>query len=228
MDRRKSLKYLAIGSLGGTALLAGCKDDKKEETKPASTSQEQYGRTAEEAKRDEKLNSEKFFTAAEMTTLSVLCDIIIPADEHSGSATDAKVPDFIEFMVKDMPDMQTPLRGGLRWVDMKSLNMFGKSFAEAGKEKQVELAELIAYPQEVKPENRAGASFFTLLRNLAATGFFTSKIGIEDLGYKGNVANAWDGVPDDVLKQYGLSYDEKTLAQCLKIEDRGKIMEWND
>lgn len=228
MDRRKSLKYIALGSLGGVTLLNGCKDDKKEIKATVSNTGGDYGRTAEEAAHDERLMKERFFTDAEMTTVSVLCDIIIPADEHSGSATDAKVPEFIEFMMKDIPDLQTPVRGGLRWIDMKSFRMFEKSFADATKEQQLELVELIAYPEQVKPENRAGANFFTMMRNLTATGFFTSKMGIDDLGYVGNTPNSWDGVPEDVLKQYGLSYDEKLLSQCLKNSERGQMMVWDD
>lgn len=228
MDRRKSLKFIALGSLGGATFLNGCKEDKKETKQTVPAAGEEYGRTAEEAAYDDRLMKEQFFTAAEMATVSVLCDIIIPADEHSGSATDAKVPEFIEFMMKDVPDMQTPMRGGLRWIDMRSLKMFGKPFAEAGKDQQLELVELIAYPEKVNPENRPGANFFTLMRNLTATGFFTSKMGIEDLGYVGNTPNSWDGVPDDVLKQYGLSYDEKLLSQCLKNSERGQMMVWDD
>jgi hypothetical protein len=86
---------------------------------------------------------------------------------------------------------------------------------------------MIAFPEKAAPENAAGVSFFNTMRNLTATGFFTSKEGITDIQYKGNQPNAWDGVPDEVLKQYGLEYDEKTLAECLKAEDRGKIMTWD-
>jgi hypothetical protein len=176
---------------------------------------------------DEKLMAEKFFSAPEMSTITVLCDIIIPRDEKSGSASDAKVPDFIEFIVKDQPRYQIPLRGGLKWLDVKSLRLFKKSFTEASKEQQIELVEMIAFPEKAAPENAAGVSFFNTMRNLTATGFFTSKEGITDIQYKGNQPNAWDGVPDEVLKQYGLEYDEKTLAECLKAEDRGKIMTWD-
>lgn len=226
MDRRKSLKAIALGSLGTVTLLAGCKDEPKE-TKPAAATPGDYGRTPEEAAHDAALAKEHFFTAAEMLAVSALCDIIIPADEHSGSATDAKVPEFIDFMMKDIPDMQTPVRGGLKWLDMKSFKLFGKPFTSASKDQQIELAELIAYPEKVLPENKPGVNFFTTMRNLTATGFFTSKMGIDDLGYKGNAPGNWDGVPEDVLKQYGLSYDEKTLAQCVKMEDRNKIMTWD-
>ncbi len=105
--------------------------------------------------------------------------------------------------------------------------MFKKSFAEASAEQRIQLVDLIAYPDKALPENAAGVSFFNTMRGLTATGFFTSKIGIADLGYKGNQPNAWDGVPDDVLKQFGLEYDAKTLEQCLKAEDRGKMMTWD-
>jgi gluconate 2-dehydrogenase gamma chain len=229
MDRRKSIKALAIGTVGAAALLTGCKEERS--AKPMDppsgiAGDEPYGRTPKESEHDAALIKEQFFTSEEMETITVLCDIIIPADQYSGSASDAQVPAFIEFIVKDMPDYQTPLRGGLKWLDMKSYRLCGKPFAKAPKEKQIELVELIAYPEKVLPANRAGANFFSTLRNLTATGFFTSKVGIEDLGYKGNVPNAWDGVPADVLQQFGLEYDQQTLDVCLKIEDRGKIMTW--
>lgn len=230
MDRRSSLKALAVGSLGVSALLApGCADKEKAGGKNAASASgklEEYGRTPEEAERDAELMEEKFFTPAEMATITVLGDIIIPKDDRSGSASDAGVPDFIEFIVKDQPDYQTPLRGGLRWLDLKCVKLYGKSFTEMSNDQQIELVSRIAYPEKEDPEMTQGVKFFQHMRNLTATGFFTSKIGIEDLQYKGNVPNQWDGVPEDVLKQYGLAYDEKMLATCLKNEDRGKIMTW--
>ena len=226
MDRRESLKALAIGSLSAGVLLSAC--NKKTDDKNIASSLGDYGRTPQEKLNDAKLMEEKFFTNAEMATITILCDIIIPADSNSGSASDAKVPEFIEFIVKDQPHNQTPMRGGLRWLDIKSSKMFKKSFADASKSQQLELVDLIAYPGKAVAENTQGVSFFNTMRNLTASGFFTSKIGIEDMNYMGNQPNAWDGVPDDVLKQYGLEYDEKTLAQCLKNEDRGKIMTWTE
>jgi len=170
---------------------------------------------------------EQFFTNAEMKTITILANIIIQADGRSGSASDAKVPDFIEFIVKDRPDNQTPMRGGLRWLDIKSTKLFDKPFADASKDQQIELIDMIAYPEKAAPENTQGVSFFNLMRNLTATGFFTSKIGIADMDYKGNNPYAWDGVPDDVLKKYNLAYDKKTLVQCLRNEERGKLMTWD-
>ena len=91
---------------------------------------------------------------------------------------------------------QTPMRGGLRWLDIKTNRLFGKSFTEASKAQQIEVVDKIAYPAKAAPEDLAGVAFFSLMRNLTATGFFSSKIGIEDMEYKGNTPNAWDGVPD--------------------------------
>lgn len=229
MDRRESLKALAVGSLSVSALLAaGCNDKENNVTQEkAATGGNDYGRTPEEAERDAELMDEKFFTPEEMATITVLCDIIIPADDRSGSASEAKVPDFIEFIVKDQPQYQTPLRGGLRWLDLKSIKMYKQPFSKASAAQQLEFVGKIAYPEKEDPQMSQGVKFFQDMRNLTATGFFTSKMGLEDLQYKGNTPNAWDGVPDDVLKQYGLSYDEKTLSQCLKDEDRGKIMTWD-
>ncbi|CAN5335721.1 gluconate 2-dehydrogenase subunit 3 family protein [soil metagenome] len=225
MDRRDSLKALAVGTLSAGTLLTSC-NGKAGEKNTTTYEPEEFGRTQEEKEHDAKLMSEKYFSDAELAAITILCDIIIPADGRSGSASEAKVPEFIEFMVKDQPRLQTPLRGGIRWLDMKSLKLNDKSFANASKAQQLELVDLIAFPEDALPENTQGVSFFNQMRNLTATGFFTSKMGIEDLDYKGNTPNAWDGVPDDVLKQYGLEYDEKTLAQCLKNDERGKIMTW--
>ncbi len=226
MNRRDSLKALAVGTVSVGTLLSAC-DKKAEQQEQSSAGQGLYGRTPEEKLIDERMMAEKFFTAAEVKTITVLADIIIPKDDHSGSASDAKVPDFIEFIVKDQPHYQLPLRGGLKWLDIKSYKMFQKSFVDASEAQRIELVELIAYPEKALPENAQGVSFFNTMRNLTATGFFTSRIGLDDIGYKGNQPNAWDGVPDDVLRHYGLAYDKKTLDECLKMSDRGKIMTWD-
>jgi len=166
----------------------------------------------------DKVTAETFFNKHEMSTIAVLADIIIPKDEVSGSATDAKVPDFIEFIVKDMPQHQTPMRGGLRWLDLHAYKKKGKAFVDLDDASRIEIVDEIAYPQKAAPEVAQGVAFFNLMRNLTATGFYTSKIGVEDIGYKGNQPNQWNGVPDDVLKQYGVAYTEKENKECVKYE----------
>jgi hypothetical protein len=76
----------------------------------------------------------------------------------------------------------------------------------------------IAFPEKAKPEMKQGVAFFNLMRDLTATGFFTSQIGIKDLGYAGNKPNQWDGVPQDVLDQYGLKYSERELNESVKFD----------
>jgi hypothetical protein len=78
----------------------------------------------------------------------------------------------------------------------------------------MEIVDEIAWPEKAKPEMAQGVAFFNLMRNLTASGFYTSQIGVKDMGFMGNIPNQWNGVPDDVLKQYGFSYTEKELKEC--------------
>jgi hypothetical protein len=160
----------------------------------------------------------KFFTENEMATITILGDIIIPKDDISGSASDAKVPDFIEFIVKDMPEHQVPMRGGLRWLDVQCLTRDSRAFKDGNHTQQLERVDEIAWPKKAKPEMQQGVAFFNLMRNLTATGFYTSEIGVKDVGYKGNAPNQWNGVPDDVLKQYNMAYTEKELKECISFD----------
>ncbi len=206
MNRRESLKALGITSLSAGLLLDACKTKTKSEGVVVSDTDVNANadRLPEEIEKIKKLNAEVFFTPHEMATITVLSDIIIPKDERSGSASDAKVPEFIEFIVKDMPDHKLPMRGGLRWLDMQCLKRYNNSFKDCTAQQQLELVNQIAYPAKAKPEMQPGVAFFDRMRSLTASGFFTSKIGIDDLGYVGNKPNKWEGVPADIIKQYGL------------------------
>lgn len=203
MNRRQSLKTLGIGTLSAGVLLEACKTEPKNAA-PAVDESAIADRQAGEVERDKKLNSEKFFTEHEMATITILADMIIPKDEHSGSASDAKVGEFIEFIVKDMPDNQVPMRGGLRWLDMQCLHRYENPFKDCNTKQQVEMVDEIAYPKKAKPEMQQGVAFFNRMRSLTASGFYTTKIGIDDLGYVGNQPNKWEGVPADIIKHYGL------------------------
>jgi len=221
MDRRKSLKALALGSLSAGVLLDACKtDDKKaaDAKADAGPAKPKIDRMAEETEVYNALVGKQFFTAHEVATITILGDIIIPKDEVSGSASDAKVPDFIEFIVKDMPQHQLPMRGGLRWLDMQCLKTYEKAFKDCSEQQRIEMVDKIAYPKKAKPEMAAGVAFFNLMRDLVSTGFYTSEMGVKDLGYVGNRPNQWNGVPDEVLKQYNLAYTEKELKECISFD----------
>jgi hypothetical protein len=219
MDRRKSLKAIALGTVSTGLLLDACKtaDKKVVPETTTGTAASTIDRAPEEVEAYKKLMGEKFFTSHELSTIAVLANIIIPSDEKSGSATDAKVPDFIEFIVKDMPDKQVPMRGGLQWLDLQSNKRFGNPFTDCSQQEQLMIVDDIAYPNKVKPGMEQGVAFFSLMRNLTASGFYTTEMGLKDIGYMGNKPNQWNGVPDDVLKQYNLAYTEKELKECVSF-----------
>lgn len=218
MDRRQYLKAFTAGSVGA-GLLLGCDPaPTKEAAAPEAPKDLTIDRYPAELERDKKLLSEKFFDDHELKTISVLSDIIIPKDEVSGGAIEAGVPDFIEFIAKDMPRYQVPLRGGLKWLDLQAMRRFNNAFVNITAEQRIEIVDDIAYPEQAQPDMLQGVSFFNTMRDLTATGFFTSKIGLADIGYQGNKPNQWDGVPQDVLDQYGVKYDERTLQISVKFD----------
>ncbi|MFN5135237.1 MAG: gluconate 2-dehydrogenase subunit 3 family protein [Chitinophagaceae bacterium] len=215
MKRRDSIKAILVGTVASSVIIDSC-TTADEKTKVAEqTASSGIDRMKEEAEYEKKLEAETFFTTHEMATITVLADIIIPKDEVSGSASEAGVPAFIEFIVKDMPQHQTPIRGGLKWLDLECFERYQKAFKDCDVKQQLEMVDAIAYPEKAKPEMKQGVAFFNLMRNLTATGFYTSEMGVKDIGYAGNRPNQWTGVPDDVLKQYNLAYTEKELKECI-------------
>ena len=148
----------------------------------------------------------KFFTAHEWATVRTLADIILPRDERSGSATDAGVPEFMDFMMIDQPVRQTAMRGGLAWLDLECQDRFDKTFVDCRAEQRTAVLDDISWPQRAKPAMMHGVDFFNNFRNLTSTGFWTTKTGMADLQYMGNTFVAeWKGCPDEVLKKLGVS-----------------------
>jgi len=150
----------------------------------------------------------KFFTAHEYATVRLLVDLIIPKDERSGSATDAAVPQFMDFMMVDQPARQTAMRGGLAWLDRECATRFEKDFLTATAAERTQVLDDIAWPQKAGPEHAHGVAFFNSFRDLTASGFFTSKMGIEDLQYMGNgYVREWTGCPPEVMAKLGVTLD---------------------
>ena len=208
MKRRDSLKALALSTFGIAVPMKAAPSVKTDVlTEKGDPTDCKDGRTPDEQIRDAKLRAEKFLTPHELKTVTVLSDIIIPADTVSGSASQAGVPAFIDFMMADQPTNQVPMRGGLRWLDNQCFKFYEKKFIDCSTAQRTEMLDRIAYPELAKPAFSQGVSFFNLMRNLTVTGFYTTQMGYKDVGYMGNVPNNWDGVPADILKQYGLSYD---------------------
>ena len=220
MDRRKSIKTLLVGTAVASVLIESCETTDKKGAANSTPGVNEDDRMVEEKIANKKLSEEVFFTPAEMVTITLLGDIIIPKDKVSGSASEAKVPEFIEFIVKDMPEHQTPMRGGLRWLDLNCLKRFGNPFANITEKQRLEIVDEIAYPNKAKATMKQGVAFFNLIRNLTTTGFYTSEMGVKDVGYMGNVPNQWNGVPDDVLKEHNLSYSERELKECISFDNK--------
>jgi len=142
----------------------------------------------------------KFFTAAEYRTAGILSDMIIPRDEGSGSATDAGVPEFMDFIMIDKPENQKWMRPGLAWLDAQSTTRFGKSFAGASAPQREQILNDIAWPGD-------GVGFFNEFRDLTSSGFWSSKMGVKDLRYIGNTFNPeWNGCPPEALAKLGVTY----------------------
>jgi hypothetical protein len=148
----------------------------------------------------------KVLNPQEWRTVQVLCDWIIPADERSGSASEAGVPEFIDdWLDFKRGELLDGIRGGLTWLDMECNRAFGKDFADCTLAQQKQLLDRIAYPQNAASAHAHAVVFFSRLRDLVVSGFFTSEIGLKDLPYLGNEPQAvWQGCPAPVLAKLGV------------------------
>jgi gluconate 2-dehydrogenase subunit 3-like protein len=149
----------------------------------------------------------KFFTAHEWQTVRLLADLVLPRDARSGSATDAGVPEFMDFILVEYPDHQLGMRGGLAWLDIETQRRFGKGFVEADAAQRTQILDDIAWPDKAPAGLHQGVEFFNRFRDFTASGFFSSEMGVADLRYLGNrfVAD-WQGCPPEQLQKLGVRY----------------------
>lgn len=174
-------------------------------------SREDVERAAENVARlAEQQYAPVFFTPQEWRTVRVLVDDIIPADSRSGSATSAKVPEFMDFILNDGgQNARTAQRNGLTWLNQESQKRFSKAYADATPAERHQILDDIAWPARAKPEFQQNVNWFNQFRNLTASGFYSSRVGLRDLNYTGNVAlPRWTGATPAMMQKLGLSYDE--------------------
>lgn len=179
VSRRDVLKSLGMGVIAGGVL----------RTIPAQAAEYAHHMVmSEKAAATSGVYTPKYFSAHQYKTLQTLCQTIIPADGDSGGAVEAGAPEFIDLITSENPEYQLKLGGGLMWLDETCTDRYGKAYLDCAPEQQKEILDLIAYRKNAKadPSLSQGVEFFSFLRNLTADGFFTSKIGIEYLGYIGN------------------------------------------
>jgi len=149
----------------------------------------------------------KFFTPHEWETTRLLVDLVIPRDGRSGSATDAGVPEFMDFVLTDEPGRQTAMRGGLAWLDHECDDRYGKTFVACTDAERAAVLDDIAWPKRAEPALAPGVAFFKAFRDLTASGFWSSKMGVQDLRYMGNVVvPEWQGCPPEQLQKLGVKY----------------------
>lgn len=181
ITRRDILRTLAFGAVGGSVL----------QVIPAEAAAYIHQMVhKEKAAAPAGKYTPKYFSAAQYATLIALCDAIIPRDEKSGGAVEAGAPEFIDLLTSENPEYQLKLGGGLFWLDGFCTDRYGNVFLECSPGQQKEALDLIAFRKNAKkdPALSQGVAFFAFLRSLTSDGYYTSKIGIADLGYIGNTA----------------------------------------
>ena len=223
MNRRDSIKTMVITSLASGLLLEGCIQGEKEVIYE-NVWKYKYGRTPEELQRDLEILNQVFFSKEEINTIRVLAHLIVPPTKE-GNIDQAEVPEFIEFIVKDTPSYQKDLREGIFWIDKTSMENFEKKFVNCKVEDQKSILDKVAFPKDKKTKEE---TFFSNMKNLVITGYFSSEVGINDLGYKGNQPNFWDGVPEDIMKEHGFSYDRDWKYTFVDPMTRNDLAEWDE
>jgi hypothetical protein len=195
LSRRDAVKALGLLSLGLV---------------PAQVERASRAVAALEAMPEAAAAPPAFFTAHEWQTVRLLADYVIPRDERSGSATDAKVPEFMDFLLADKeasPASRIAMRGGLAWLDNECRSRFAKTFVQCTDAERRQVLDDIAWPKKARPEMTHGVAFFSRFRDLTASGFFSSAMGWKDVQYLGNVAlPAWNGCPPEALAKLGVGY----------------------
>jgi hypothetical protein len=232
MERREILKSLFLAPVaGGVIASTGCATGQAPSSKVTWTSLPQsysYGRTEPEKLRDAELFAKDYFREHELVTIAVLCDIILPSDHPNGGALDAGLPEFVEFMAKDRENFKLPIRGGISWLDSFAIEQHGANFINITEQQRLGICDSIAYPDVEDEDLQSGISFFSLMRNLTLTGYYTTELGFRDLGYQGNTPNVWDGVPPSVLERHNIDYEQTWLDKCIDQSRREVTAQWDD
>ncbi len=152
----------------------------------------------------------KVYTEHEFATVRMLVDYLFPKDAKGPAASEAGAPEWMDVMLDIDPAMQTNHRGGLAWLDHECGRRFdGKAFIACTDAERRQVLDDIAWPRRATPAFAVGTTWFTSLRDFAATAYWSSEAGVADLGYQGNLPHAdWDGCPAENYRRLGVSRPE--------------------
>ena len=196
-DRRDFIKFMAAAPMAHLAVTALDLEEAAAQTRA----------TLEKLAERGQQYQPKVFTADEWRTVRVLVDMVIPKDDRSGSATDAQVPEFMDVFMETRDNMKNQMRTGLTWLDEESKKRFTKAFVDCDESQRKAVLDDIAFPRRARQEMQAGVRFFNFFRNFTASGFWSSKMGVDDLQYMGNRPMAqWEGCPQPALDKLGVRY----------------------
>jgi hypothetical protein len=185
-SRREVLRNIAMG-----VTLAGM---------PLGAAQHVHEAAAEQKKKAAGVYKPKLFNAHEFATVRRLSEIIIPADDVSGSAVEAGAPEFIDLISSHNQELGLRMSGGLAWLDRQMEAQHGKTFAACTPAQQTAMLDRIAYREKAAPDMGPGVEFFRWIRRLTADAFYTSPIGVKDVGYVGNKGMTTFQVPASALE----------------------------
>ena len=231
MERRESLKTILLSTLGFSLSLEGCISPIGEDISKKVWDYK-YSRTTYEKSRDEEFLNSVFFSESEKKTIEKIANIIIPPNEF-GDIKDAGVVEMIEFIAKDWSTPahnnygENVLRKGLKVLDGLCVDRFSKNLVDCSDNEIKSFFDEISYQDDISEDLSEAASFFATYRYMVVTGWFTSEVGMKDLGYKGNIPNVWDGVPDEILKDHNISYDEEWIKKCVDQNKRNETAVWD-
>lgn len=196
-DRRDFIKFLAAAPMAHLAVTAADLEE------AAVRTRETLEKFAERGQQYQP----RVFDAHEWRTVGVLADLVIPRDARSGSATDARVPEFMDVFMETRENMRNWMRSGLTWLDGECQKRFSKAFADCDAAQRTAMLDDIAWPRRARPDMQAGVAFFNNFRNFTASGFWSSQMGVEDLRYMGNrPVSQWNGCPPAALNKLGVKY----------------------
>jgi hypothetical protein len=203
LSRRSVFKLVAAASAAGAVLPAGAEP-------PKPLSRHVNNPFSDPDYTNPTIPWDKPMVASELATLTVLVDLILPADDESPAASAIGLPDFLNEWVgapypENHEDHDT-IRGGVTWINTHAFKLHGKEFKDLSVGEQTAILDSICDPSKAPPELAHGTRFFRKLRMLSLGGYYSHPATWKSLGYVGNVpiAGPYPGVPDEIIKMLGL------------------------